>query len=433
MWQEPPAQSALVEQGWQSAAAPTAAQVQTPFWVSQTSAPAAHWASAVQTAPHVSVTGSQCPLVQSRSVAQVPQSATEPGTVQSQVLFPPQVKVPQSELRWQASTHLRAAVSHWPVAHCESVVQVEHSAPVPVGATQVHWKLVMLQLPPGQSEFTWHCDAQMPLPVVVSQVPLWQSALTVHAEQAGSAHEQTLLLPQVNVVPQSALVLQPSTHLLVLVSQLPVTQSLFWAQVAHSAAVPVGAAQLQVLVLTSQVPPGQSALVTQLLLAQTWAVVSQLALWQSALAAQVEQAGAAHEQTLLLVVQVNVPQSALLLQPSMHLLVLPTSQLPVAQSLFWVHAAQSAPLPVGGTQLQVPLARSQVPPGQSALVTQVLAHLWAVVSQLFETQSPFTWQDEHAGAGGAVQPQVPRPKFRLQTKPPQSAEVRQPSVQTPVP
>ena len=59
-------------------------------------------------------------------------------------------------------------------------------------------------------------------------------------------------------------------------------------------------------------------------------------------------------------------------------------------------------------------------------------HFPDVPSQLLEVQSAFTEQAEHAGAGGAVQPQVFLPKLVLHAKPPQSAEVRQPSVHFPV-
>ncbi len=127
-------------------------------------------------------------------------------------------------------------------------------------------------------------------------------------------------------------------------------------------------------------------------------------------------------------------QSALLLQASTHLLTL-VSQLPVAQSLFCAQVAQRAAVPVGATQLHCgpfppPALRSQVPPGQSALTVQPEAHLTPATEQLLEVHWLLAVQFEQAGWGAGVQPQVPRPPpLKLQTKPPQSDDERQPSVQ----
>jgi hypothetical protein len=109
------------------------------------------------------------------------------------------------------------------------------------------------------------------------------------------------------------------------------------------------------------------------------------------------------------------------------------SQVPVAQSELAAQVAQSAAVPVGALQSHWWLVRLQVPPGQSALVVQVLAHLPEVGSQSLELQPALALHVEQAGEGGAVQPQVPRLPFMLQAKPPQSLGLRQPAVQTPVP
>jgi len=147
---------------------------------------------------------------------------------------------------------------------------------------------------------------------------------------------------------------------------------------------------------------------------------------QSAFTEQAEQVGAAQEQTLFW--QARPPQSVLFRHPSTHLPVL-VSQLPVAQSALLAQVAQSAPAPVGATQRQEKVLTLQLPPGQSGLVRQALAHLPEVGSQELEAQSALMVQVEQAGAGGEVQPQVPPPPPVLQTKPPQSAALAQASVQ----
>jgi hypothetical protein len=136
----------------------------------------------------------------------------------------------------------------------------------------------------------------MHLPAVVSQVPLMQSVFWVQVPQSGTVgtgvQVHTFWLVSQVKPPQSESLVQPAVQTLVLVSQLPLAQSALVVQAAQSAVEPAGATHTHWLVVMSHEPPGQSALLTHWL-AHLPAVVSQLLLAQSPFWAQAEQAGAA--------------------------------------------------------------------------------------------------------------------------------------------
>ncbi len=252
---------------------------------------------------------------------------------------------------------LQTPCTQLPLAQSEPTEQVWHRAVAP-GVAQLHWLLVKLQvwLVP-QSELSWHCEVQRP--AVTSQELLAQSTLREQVPQMGAAQVQAWVCwsqanPGQSVSATHACRQRPPT-------QFPLAQSVGRVQVAQRAAVPVGATQLQLWLGSVQVPPGQSESTAQEP-EQMPATMSQVLLAQALFAVHAAQAGAPHEHWPAPPppprLQVKPPQSVDDTQPAVQTLVC-VSQLPEAQSLFAVQAAQTAAVPAA-TQLHWLVAMSQV-------------------------------------------------------------------------
>jgi hypothetical protein len=144
---------------------------------------------------------------------------------------------------------------------------------------------------------------------------------------------------------------------------------------------------------------------------QTSALVSQRALWQSALAAQVPQSGAPvgavpqeHCRPKPPVTQAEPPQSAGLLQVPVVEVQKLFTQKPLWHWLPWVQAEQ-ATNSAGGAQVHWRLVGSHaVPLGQSVSRTQAAVHLPIEVSQLPLRQSALLAQASQVAPGQAQVP-----------------------------
>ena len=237
----------------------------------------------------VLVTELQKPLVQSLFCAHVAHSAAPMLVAQAQTLLRwSQVKEPQSVLAWQP--WLQTPCTQLPLAQSVLAVQVAQSAAVP-SAEQVHCMLFRSQAcAVPQSVLTWQLAEQRP--AVVSQMLLAQSAFAAQVLHTGLAQVQAPVLVS-QAKPGQSMSLEHAWRQRP-VTQLPLAQSVPTAQVAQSAAVPVGATQRQVWAGSWQVPPGQSESTAQDPV-QRPAVVSQVLLAQVVLALHAAHAGEPQE------------------------------------------------------------------------------------------------------------------------------------------
>ena len=215
-----------------------------------------------------------------------------------------------------------------------------------------------------------------------------QSLFCAQAAQSGADPSAAQLqisgkAPVLQLAPgQSVLVLHPWVHTWAAGSQTPLWQSLFCAQVPQRAEPVATVPHWQAP--NAQASPLQSVGVVQKLppLRLQWLVLSQLPLWQSLFwvqAAQMgEPAGGVQSQVWLpmpppLVQMAPLGQLAELAQRWVHVWLV-RSQLPLTQSALELHAPQ-----VDAGQPQCPLV--QVAPLQSADVVHAVSQSWVGASQ----------------------------------------------------
>src|ERR1700722_13284456 len=178
----PPAQSPLTPQGPQVATSPTSVHGQTALAKSQTSP--LHWVSEVQAAPHVPVAESQCPPpAQSGLPLQGPHVATCPIWVQVQTpFFESQTSGMHSASEVHGAPHSEVTGSQWPLVQSPSTPHGWQSAAAPTPAsTQVQTRLFVSQTSPLQSPSEAHEAPQVP--ITGSQWPLVQSPSTLQGWQ----------------------------------------------------------------------------------------------------------------------------------------------------------------------------------------------------------------------------------------------------------